>query len=74
MSAEVPTAPQEPPRAQFSITNRGQVVLFILLTVILTAFTVWAGRAWVRHSETLTFAAGPAGSESARFAERLAAV
>ncbi len=74
MGAEIPAAPQEPPRAQFSITNRGQVVLFMLLTLILTAFTVWAGRAWVRHSETLTFAAGPAGSESARFAERLAAV
>ncbi len=74
MGAEVPAAPQELPRARFSITNRGQVVLFMLLTLILTAFTVWAGRAWVRHSETLTFAAGPAGSESARFAERLAAV
>ncbi|HLG80702.1 MAG TPA: TAXI family TRAP transporter solute-binding subunit [Bradyrhizobium sp.] len=74
MSADIPTAPQEPPRPQFAITNRGQVVLFALLTLMLTAFTVWAGRAWLKSSETLTFAAGPAGSESAHFAERLAAV
>jgi len=74
MSAEVPTAPQEPQRPQFVVTNRGQVVLFALLTLILTAFTVWGARLWLKDSETLTFAAGPAGSESAHFAERLAAV
>jgi TRAP-type uncharacterized transport system substrate-binding protein len=74
MSAEVPTAPQEPQRPQFVVTNRGQVMLFALLTLILTAFTVWGARVWLKDSETLTFAAGPAGSESAHFAERLAAV
>jgi TRAP-type uncharacterized transport system substrate-binding protein len=74
MSAEVPAAPHQPQRPQFAITNRGQVVLFALLTLILTAITLFAGRAWLKNTETLTFAAGPAGSESARFAERLAAV
>src|ERR1700752_3577718 len=74
MSADVPTAPQEPPRPQFAITHRGQVLLFALLPLILTAITVWSGRAWLKSSETLTFAVGPAGSESAHFAERLAAV
>jgi TRAP-type uncharacterized transport system substrate-binding protein len=71
MGAEVPSEPQRP---QFAITNRGQVMLFALLTLILTAITVWAGRAWLKHSETLTFAVGPANSEEAHFAERLAAV
>jgi len=74
MSAEVPTAPREPERPRFAITNRGQVVLFALLTLLLTAITVWSGRAWLKSSETLTFAVGPAGSESAHFAQRLAAV
>ncbi|WP_024517696.1 TAXI family TRAP transporter solute-binding subunit [Bradyrhizobium sp. Tv2a-2] len=74
MSAEVPTEPQEPQRPQLAITNRGQVVLFALLTLILTAFTVWAGRAWVKSSETLIFAVGAPNSEEAHFAERLAAV
>jgi TRAP-type uncharacterized transport system substrate-binding protein len=74
MSAEVPTQPQEPQQPHRAITNRGQVVLFALLTLILTAFTVWAGRTWLKSSETLTFAVGAADSEQAHFAERLAAV
>ena len=74
MSAEIPKQSSEPSRPQFAITNRGQVVLFALLTLILTAFTVWAGRTWLKNSETLTFAVGPRNSEAAQFAERLAAV
>jgi len=74
MSAEVPTRPQEAPRPQFSITNRGQVLLFALLTLILSALTVWGTRVWLKDSETLTFAVGATNSEEARFAERLAAV
>jgi TRAP-type uncharacterized transport system substrate-binding protein len=74
MSAEVPTQPGEPRHPQFAITNRGQVVLFALLTLILTAFTVWAGRVWLKNSETLTFAVGAPNGEGAQFAERLAAV
>jgi len=74
MGAEAPTQPQQPQRSQFAITNRGQVLLFALLTLILSAITVWAGRIWLTHSETLTFAVGAPDSEDAHFAERLAAV
>ena len=28
-------------------SNRSQIVLFSILTLVLTAATVWAGRAWV---------------------------
>ncbi len=71
MSAEVPTQPPEPPRPRPAITNNRQVVLFALLTVLLTAATIWAARVWLKHSETLTFAVGAADGEEARFAERL---
>src|SRR5215469_11578918 len=74
MSAEIPTQPKDAQRPQFAITNLGQMVLFALLTLILTAITVWAGRVWLKHSETLTFAVGAPNSDEARFAERLAAV
>ena len=58
MSAEVPTGPQEPQRPQLAMTNRGQVVLFAVLTLLLTALTVWGARTWLRDSETLIFAVG----------------
>ena len=74
MGAEAPTQPQQPQRPQLAITNRGQVLLFALLTLILSAITVWAGRIWLTHSETLTFAVGAPDSEDAHFAERLAAI
>jgi TRAP-type uncharacterized transport system substrate-binding protein len=75
MSAEIPTpsAEQPLPRSQVVRNNRRQVILFALLTVILTVATVWGGRVWVRNSETLTFAVGDAKSEEALFAARLAA-
>ena len=55
-------------------SNRSQIVLFSILTLILTAATVWGGRALVRNSETLVFAVGEANGPEARFAARLAAV
>lgn len=55
-------------------SNRTQILLFSLLTLILTAATVWGGRAWLRNSETLVFAVGEADGPEARFAARLATV
>jgi len=50
------------------------VLLFAVLTLILTVATVLGGRIWLRNSETLVFAVGEANSLEARFASRLAAV
>jgi TRAP-type uncharacterized transport system substrate-binding protein len=50
------------------------VLLFALLTLLLTVATVWGGRVWLRNSETLTFAVGDANSDEARFAAKLATV
>ncbi|MCP4620424.1 MAG: C4-dicarboxylate ABC transporter substrate-binding protein [Bradyrhizobium sp.] len=55
-------------------SNRVQILLFVLLTLALTVATVWAGRAWLKNSETLVFAAGDPASPEARFAQRLAAM
>ena len=55
-------------------SNRSQIVLFSILTLILTVVTVWGGRTWVRNAETLVFAVGEANGPEARFAARLAAV
>src|SRR6202040_3170765 len=76
MSAEVPTQlPDKPPvRSQVVRSNRRQMLLFAILTLILTGSTVWGGRIWLRNSETLVFAVGDANSLEARFAARLAAV
>jgi TRAP-type uncharacterized transport system substrate-binding protein len=75
MSAEIPQRQAEPPvRSRASRTNRRQVLLFIALTLILTVVTVWGGRAWLRNSETLTFAVGDGLGTEARFATRLAAM
>src|SRR5580698_7165545 len=76
MSAEVPTQlPDKPPaRSQVVRSNRRQMLLFALLTLILTVATVWGGRIWLRNSETLIFAVGDANSPEARFATKLAAV
>jgi TRAP-type uncharacterized transport system substrate-binding protein len=61
-------------RLRLGKSNRSQIALFSILTVILTAATVWGGRALVRNSETLVFAVGEANGPEARFAARLAAV
>ena len=76
MSAEVPTPrPNKQPSLQWLLeTNRGQMILFALLTLILTMATVWGGRIWLRNSETVTFAVGNANAPEARFARKLAAV
>jgi len=76
MSAEVPTPrPSKQPVHQWLLeTNRGQLLLFALLTLILTVATVWGGRIWLRNSETVTFAVGNANAPEARFATKLAAV
>ena len=73
MSAEIPQRQAEPPvRSRAIRTNRRQVLLYVALTLILTVVTVWGGRAWLRNSETLTFAVGDGLGPEARFATRLA--
>ena len=76
MSAEAPTSQPELPRRRSRVvkSNRSQIVLFSILTLILTAATVWGGLAWLRNSETLIFAVGEANGPEARFAARLATV
>src|ERR1700682_70350 len=74
MSAEVPTPNTEKPPTRSRVSNRGQMLLFVVLTLILTVATVWGGRIWLRNSETLIFAAGDANSVEARFAAKLATV
>src|SRR6187200_2285881 len=76
MSAEASTPQPEVPRRRVRVvkSNRFQIVLFSILTLILTAATVWGGRTLVRNSETLVFAVGEANGPEARFAARLAAV
>jgi TRAP-type uncharacterized transport system substrate-binding protein len=61
-------------RSRVVKSNRSQIVLFSILTLILTAATVWGGQAWLRNSETLIFAVGEANGPEARFAARLATV
>jgi TRAP-type uncharacterized transport system substrate-binding protein len=50
------------------------VILFAVLTLLLTVATVWRGRIWLRNSETLTFAVGESNGLEARFAAKLAAM
>ena len=76
MSAEAATPRPEMPRRRSRVvkSNRTQILLFSVLTLILTAAVVWGGRTWLRNSETLVFAVGEANGPEARFATRLAAV
>src|SRR4051794_38649695 len=76
MSTEAPTPHPEMPhrRSRVVKSNRTQILLFSILTLILTAAVVWGGRTLVRNSETLVFAVGEANGPEARFAARLAAV
>ena len=76
MSAEAPTPHPEMPRRRLRVvkSNRTQILLFSILTLILTAAVVWGGRTWLRNSETLVFAVGEANGPEARFAARLATV
>ena len=70
----MPPTEQSSPRPKVIKTNQQQVVLYVVLTLLLSLATVWAGRAMLRNSETLTFAVGDANSDEARFAARLATV
>lgn len=75
MSAEGPTSSTElpPPRRPKVIkTNQQQVLLYVVLTLLLSLATVWAGRAWLHNSETLTFAVGAPNGDGALFATKLA--
>ena len=76
MSAEAPTPHPEMPRRRSRVvkSNRTQILLFSILTLVLTAAVVWGGRTWLRNSETLVFAVGEANGPEARFAARLATV
>ncbi|MBR0873755.1 C4-dicarboxylate ABC transporter substrate-binding protein [Bradyrhizobium tropiciagri] len=76
MSAEAPTPPPAPPPARATVakSNRAQIILFSLLTVLLTAATVWGGRIWLRNSEMLVFAVGEANGPEAKFAAKLETV
>jgi TRAP-type uncharacterized transport system substrate-binding protein len=57
-----------------SLSNRKQVLLFVIATLVLTAVTVWAARVWFRHTSTLTFAVGTDAGVEAKFAAKLAGV
>ncbi|MET4388297.1 TRAP-type uncharacterized transport system substrate-binding protein [Bradyrhizobium sp. F1.4.3] len=77
MSAEGPTSSTElpPPRRPKVIkTNQQQVLLYVVLTLLLSLATVWAGRAMWHNSETLTFAVGTPNSDEALLAAKLATV
>jgi TRAP-type uncharacterized transport system substrate-binding protein len=76
MSAEVPTPEPDKPRGRSQVVknNRRQILLFAVLTLIMTLGVVLGGRIWLKNSETLVFAVGDANGVEARFANRLAAV
>src|SRR3954468_113199 len=76
MSIEAPNppTPKTHRRTRIIKSNRVQIFLFVLLTLILTVATVWAGRVYLKNSETLVFAVGDPNGPEARFAERLAAM
>ena len=64
----------EPENVTRKLSNRKQVLLFVIATIVLTVVTVWAARVWFRHTSTLTFAVGTDGGVEARFAAKLALV
>ncbi|HEY2246180.1 MAG TPA: TAXI family TRAP transporter solute-binding subunit [Bradyrhizobium sp.] len=74
MSADVPAPPDQPPRSQVAKSNRRQMLLFTVLTLVLSLATVWGGRILLKNSETLTFAVGDPNGDDAHFAAKLAAV
>ncbi|MHC2331309.1 TAXI family TRAP transporter solute-binding subunit [Bradyrhizobium sp. USDA 4454] len=74
MSAEAPSPAPTRTRPPVAKSNRAQIIVFTLLTLLLSAVTVIGGRLWLRNSETLVFAVGDAGGPEARFAARLASV
>lgn len=66
---------EPPPRRPKVIkTNQQQVFLYVVLTLLLSFATVWAGRSLLHNSETLTFAVGAPNGDEALFAAKLATV
>ncbi len=76
MSAEAPSPSPMPPRPRPPVakSNRAQIIVFTLLTLLLSAITVVGGRLWLRNSETLVFAVGDSNGPEAKFAAKLATV
>ncbi|MHC2433606.1 TAXI family TRAP transporter solute-binding subunit [Bradyrhizobium sp. USDA 4451] len=74
MSTEAPSPAPTPTRPPAAKSNRAQIIVFTLLTLLLSAVTVVGGRLWLRNSETLVVAVGDAGGPEARFAAKLATV
>ena len=73
MSVEAPIPPAgKRKRTRIIKSNRVQILLFVLLTLVLTVATVWGARIWLKNSETLVFAVGDPNGPEARFANRLA--
>ena len=73
MSVEAPIPPVgKRKRTRIIKSNRVQILLFVLLTLVLTVATVWGARIWLKNSETLVFAVGDPNGPEARFANRLA--
>jgi TRAP-type uncharacterized transport system substrate-binding protein len=73
MSVEAPVPPVERrKRTRIIKSNRVQIFLFVLLTLVLTVAAVAGARIWLKNSETLVFAVGDPSGPEARFAERLA--
>src|SRR5262245_20631484 len=75
MSVEAPIPPAgKRKRTRIIKSNRVQIFLFVVLTLVLTVATVWGTRIWLKNSETLVFAVGDPNGPEARFANRLAAM
>jgi TRAP-type uncharacterized transport system substrate-binding protein len=73
MSDEAPIPPVgKRKRTRIIKSNRVQIFLFVLLTLVLTVATVWAARIYLKNSETLVFAVGDPNGPEARFANKLA--
>ena len=73
MSVEAPIPPVgKRKRTRIIKSNRVQIFLFVLLTLVLTVATVWAARIYLKNSETLVFAVGDPNGQEARFANKFA--
>ena len=75
MSAEAPIPPVgKRKRTRIIKSNRVQIFLFVLLTLVLTVATVWGARIYLKNSETLVFVVGDPNGQEARFANKFAAM
>src|SRR5215510_13965272 len=72
MSVEAPIPPVgKRKRTRIIKSNRVQIFLFVVLTLVLTAGAVWGARIWLKNSETLVIAVGDPSGPEARFATKL---